>query len=389
MEEHQEHIRALLEPLDDRPSQILLPRAAVGRTLAENVYSPIDLPVFRNSAMDGYAVAAESLAVLPARLTVLGIVGAGADYGDPVPAGAAVKLMTGAPLPPNTDCVVPVEDTDTDGAAVIIRTPRSAGDFVREPGTDIRRGMLLARAGTVLEPKHAAALAAAGVAGVPVRRRIDAAVITTGNELIRPGLELGPGQIYDSNGVALATALEANGTQVRMVAHSSDDPNEFRRLLDVAFDSAQVVFTTGGISMGDFEVVRQTLSPLGGEFGHVAVQPGGPQGTTVINGVPVLSFPGNPVSALVSFHVFAREVLRDLAGLAEIGPRTLPVGTVLRSPAGKRQFQRGRLVDGGVEPVAGPGSHLIATMARADVLIDIPAETTSVPAGADVRVWPI
>ncbi|NKY86157.1 molybdopterin molybdotransferase MoeA [Nocardia veterana] len=386
VEEHRDRIEQLLRPLAVRDVEQLALHGARGRMLAEDVMSPLDLPVFRNSGMDGYAVRAESVAVTPVTLPVAGVVAAGQGGLDRLPTGTAVKVMTGAPVPPGADCVIPVEDTRPGDGVVTIERGRSAGDFVREPGADIRRGELLVAAGTVLAPHRIAALAAVGVAEVTVARRVRAAVLTTGDELVSAGVALRPGQIYNSNGIALASALGANGIDVVDVSHSRDDATEFRRKLAVATAAADVVFTSGGVSQGDFEVVKEVLAGCGGEFGAVAVQPGGPQGLTVVDGVPVLSFPGNPVSTMVSFEVFARPVLRALSGLRAVPVHDVPLVDSVRSPAGRRQFLRGRLTDAGVRPVSGPGSHLVAAMAQADVLIDIPAEVTAVAAGAMVRV---
>ncbi|NNH74170.1 molybdopterin molybdotransferase MoeA [Nocardia uniformis] len=386
VDDHRQRIEALLRPLAERETERVPMAAALGRRLAEEVYAPLDLPVFRNSAMDGYAVRADSVATVPVTLPLAGVVAAGNAGLHPLPPGSAVKIMTGAPIPPGADCVVPVEDTHGDGATVTIEKTRVAGDFVREPGTDVRAGDLLVAATTVVAPRHVAALAAVGFGDLPVTRRVRAAVLTTGDELVPAGSALAPGQIYNSNGIALAAALTDNGVEVLSVAHSTDDPEEFRRALTAAVATADVVFTSGGVSKGDFEVVKDVLATLGGEFGSVAVQPGGPQGLTVIDGVPVLSFPGNPVSTMVSFEVFARPILRWLAGLPEVATAELELVDPVRSPAGRRQFLRGRVADKSVALVAGPGSHLIATMANADVLIDIPAETTELPAGSMVRV---
>ncbi|WP_194814882.1 gephyrin-like molybdotransferase Glp [Nocardia sp. XZ_19_385] len=386
VDEYRETIEQLLRPLAARAVESVPVPEALGRQLAEEVRSPVDLPVFRNSAMDGYAVRAESVASAPVTLPLAGVVAAGNPGETPLPPGGALKVMTGAPIPPGADCVVPVEDTHSDGATVTIERGRAAGEFVREAGTDVRTGDLLVPAGVALNPRHIAALAAVGLAEVPVFEQIRAAVITTGDELVPAGSTLRPGQIYNSNGTALAAALTANGVAVVSVEHSTDDPTEFHELLDEATDSADLVFTSGGVSQGDFEVVKDVLAPLGGTFGPVAVQPGGPQGLTVSDGVPVLSFPGNPVSTMVSFEVFARPILRKLGGLPEIEIRELPLLEAVRSPAGRRQFLRGRVTAEGVEPVSGPGSHLVAGMAWADVLIDVPAEATEVPAGTAVSV---
>ncbi|MFI9509780.1 gephyrin-like molybdotransferase Glp [Nocardia sp. NPDC052566] len=393
VDEYRDSIEQLLRPLAARALESVPVPAALGRQLAEDVHAPIDLPVFRNSAMDGYAVQAETVVVAPVTLPLAGVVAAGAAGQAPLPHGAAMKVMTGAPIPPGADCVVPVEDVETDGASVTVQRGRTAGEFVREPGTDVRAGELLVPAGTSLAPRHIAALAAVGVAEVPVFLPVRAAVITTGDELVPAGTALRPGQIYNSNGIALAAALTANGVRVVSVQHSTDDPAQFRRLLTAATRSADVVFTSGGVSKGDFEVVKDVLQPLGGQFGAVAVQPGGPQGLTVVDGVPVLSFPGNPVSTMVSFEIFARPILRHLAGLAPAQSYQLPLLDPIRSPEGKRQFLRGSIQwsqdrhPAAVAVVSGPGSHLIAGMAWADVLIDVPAADTSLPVGTIVRVW--
>ncbi|MBF6130441.1 gephyrin-like molybdotransferase Glp [Nocardia brasiliensis] len=401
VDEYRDSIEQLLRPLAARAVEDVAVPHALGRQLADDVRAPVDLPVFRNSAMDGYAVRAASVAVAPVTLPLAGVVAAGDAGQTPLPPGAAMKVMTGAPIPPGADCVVPVEDARADDSTVTVERGRGAGEFVREPGTDVRAGELLARAGTTLAPRHIAALAAVGLPAVAVMRPVLAAIITTGDELVPAGADLRPGQIYNSNGIALAAALTANGVTVVSVEHSTDDPAQFRKLLAAATGCADVVFTSGGVSKGDFEVVKDVLEPLGGQFGPVAMQPGGPQGRTVVDGVPVLSFPGNPVSTMVSFEVFARPILRRLAGLAPAPSYDLPLhNAVARSPQGKRQFLRGKLIHPksgdlsapqqlpeAVEVVSGPGSHLVASMAWADVLIDVPAEATTLPAGAVVRVW--
>ncbi|HEY5857584.1 MAG TPA: gephyrin-like molybdotransferase Glp [Aldersonia sp.] len=379
------HAVAALFP-DDLTAETVAVTAALGRVLAADVTSPLDLPVFRNSQMDGYAVRAADLVTVPTELPVASVTAAG-DAPATLPPGHAIKIMTGAPLPDGADTVVPVEDTKADGSTVRIEHGRSPGEFVRDPGADVHRGELLLPADVTIAARHVAVLAAVGIGDVSVRRKLRVAMLTTGAELVPAGEPLGPGQIYNSNGIALAAAAEANGAEVTSVAHSTDDVATFTTRLDAALAQADVVFTSGGVSMGDFEVVRETLIPRGGWFHHVAMQPGGPQGLTVVDGVPVLSFPGNPVSTLVSFEVFARPVLRRLAGLPTLESQPARLASDLRSPPGKRQFHRGLRTENGVELVSGPGSHLIAAMARADVLIDVPSQVTELPIGADVQVW--
>jgi len=386
VEEYRDSIEQVLRPLAMRSLEIVPVPEALGRLLAEDVHAPVDLPVFRNSAMDGYAVRAATVQHTPVTLPLAGVVAAGEPGSTPLPAGGAWKVMTGAPIPPGADCVVPVEDTRVEDGRVVIERGRGVGDFIREPGTDVRAGDLLVSAGTGLTPRHIAALAAVGVARIGVFARVRAAVITTGDELVPAGTPLRPGQIYNSNGIALAAALTADRVQVVSVEHSTDDPAVFARLIAATTRAADVVFTSGGVSQGDFEVVKEVLSERGGQFGSVAMQPGGPQGLSVVDGVPVLSFPGNPVSTLVSYEVLARPVLRRLSGLPQVRAFETTLVEPVRSPAGRRQFLRGRMTEEGVVTVSGPGSHLIAGMAKAEVLIDIAAEVTGLPAGAPVRV---
>ncbi|MGC0364719.1 molybdopterin molybdotransferase [Rhodococcus sp. 27YEA15] len=387
VEEHSAHVSGLLAGLHTLPPEHIPVPNSLSRIASSDVRSPVDLPLFRNSQMDGYAVDAASVRTTPVTLPVRGVLAAGSGEPPRHRPGSAFRIMTGAPIPDGADAVVPVEDTSnvTDGTVTIERG-RAVGEFVRERGSDVDAGTVLLEAGTLLQPRHVAVLAAVGSVTISVRTRPKVAVITTGSELKHAGTQLNPGEIYDSNGTALATLAEANGADVVSVARSTDDPAMFRELLSHATAAADLVFTSGGVSMGDFEVVKETLTPLGGTFGHVAMQPGGPQGTAVVNDVPVLSFPGNPVSTMVSFEIFARADIRRAAGLSPIGRERLPLREPLRSIPGKRQFLRARRVDGGVELVAGPGSHLVAAMAWADLLVDVPATVTGLDVGALVDV---
>ncbi|WP_072690903.1 molybdopterin molybdotransferase MoeA [Rhodococcus marinonascens] len=389
VEDHARHVAALLAALHTRSAEDIPLGDALGRVLAADVHSPVDLPLFRNSQMDGYAVDAASITAVPAFLPVRGVIAAGPVTPATHVPGTAYRIMTGAPIPDGADAVVPVEDTETaDGEVRIVRT-REAGEFVRERGSDVQTGTLLLAAGHILAARHIAVLAAVGLQRVPVRPRPRVAVITTGAELVDAGSTPRPGEIFDSNGIALASSVRANGAEVVSITRSGDDTAEFRTLLAEATTTADLVLTSGGVSMGDFEVVRDTLTPLGAEFGHVAMQPGGPQGTAVVDGVPVLNFPGNPVSTLVSFEVFARPEIRRAGGLPPTEPEELPLAAAITSIPGKRQFLRARRTDAGVELVSGPGSHLVAAMAWADVLVDVPANLTTLDAGQLVKVIPL
>jgi len=399
VEEHARHIRTLFaESVSLADGATELPLAeALGRMTASVVRSPIDLPLFRNSQMDGYAVRSADLAQLPVSLPVTGDIPAGPANPPALTPGTAVRIMTGAVVPEGADCVVPVEDVEVepgvggdplDGAMVKILVGRPSGDFVRDRASDLAAGAELLPAGQLLGARHLAALAAAGITAVPVRRRLRVAVISTGAELVAPGDSPRPGQIFDSNLTALSAAVTETGAELVLAERSSDETAVFRDILDRATGLADLVITSGGISEGAYEVVRETIGPLGASVGHIAMQPGGPQATATVNGVPVLCFPGNPVSTQVSFAIFARPLLLESAGRDDdvTTDRTLSVG--IRSIAGKRQFLRGRLDSrGSVELVSGPSSHLVAAMARADVLVDIPADVTELAAGESVRVW--
>lgn len=396
VEEHVAHITRLLEPLTTEPAVEAVPLAeARGRVAAADVRSEVDLPLFRNAQMDGFAVRAADVAQVPVALEVTGDVPAGHEVPLVLAAGTAIRIMTGAPVPSGADAVVPVEDTelvlgrddDLQGAVVEIRRARAHGEFVRDRGSDLRRGDVLVRAGTRLAPRHLAALAAAGVTTVDVRARLRVAILTTGSELAAPGASVRFGQVFDANGVALAALVEEAGAVVSLRGSSDDDPAAFARILDAAVAASDLVVTSGGISKGAYEVVREVLLPRGAEVTTVAMQPGGPQATAVVDGVPVVCFPGNPVSTQVSFAVFLRSPLRRAAGLPELPLRTERLTEPVRSVPGKRQFVRGRSAPGGVAAVSGPGSHLVAAMANADVLIDLPAAAEAVEAGADVTVW--
>jgi molybdopterin molybdotransferase len=322
--------------------------------------------------------------------------------------------MTGAMVPEGADCIVPVEDTDavfrpvTSNAdalvdqngtqTVTIRVSRSPGEFVRDRGSDVRAGDVLVPAFVRLAPRHLAALAAAGIETVSVRRRPRIAIITTGAELGAPTGSAPPeqGRIFDSNAVALKAAVSENGCETVFADVSGDVPAELIQALDGAVAAkADLIITSGGISAGAFEVVRDVLVPLGGLIGTVAMQPGGPQGTAIYRSVPVVAFPGNPVSTQISFAVFLAPFLREDAGLEPLTPSIHRLRSAIASVPGKRQFLRGRW-DGDpgalpperwVDLVSGPSSHLVAGMARADVLIDVPAEIIDLPAGSPVRVW--
>ena len=387
---HGEHVAALLETALSNPAIEHVPLdAALGRVTAHAVVSPIDLPLFRNSQMDGFAVHADDVAVVPARLLVVGEIAAGITEPSLIGTeGRAVRIMTGAPLPEDADAVVPVEDTTADGDAVIIGRSRAVGEYVRERGSDVRTGQQILDASIRLAPRHLGVLAAVGLTSVGVRARVRVAVITTGSELVPAGAEPQYGQLFDSNGVALAAAARAAGAEVVWQGHVVDEPALMVAALTEAAAVSDVIITSGGISMGAYEVVREVLEPLGAQVGTVAMQPGGPQATALFEGVPVICFPGNPVSSQLSFEVFVAPLLRQAAGMPRAERARRVLAHDITSVPGKRQFLRGRIVDSGlVEQVSGPGSHLVAALAAADSLIIVPEDVLMLKAGETVETW--
>lgn len=361
--------------------------AALGRVTASAVLSPVDLPLFRNSQMDGFAVHAADVATVPATLPIVGEVAARAASPAFLEAGTAVRIMTGAVVPEGADAVIPVEDTTVSDDVVSITRSRSAGEYVRDRGSDALAGSELLPHGQLLAARHLAALAAAGLDTVSVTRRVRVAVITTGAELISAGEVPEPGQIFDANAIALVAAATSAGGEVTFARRVWDDTSALLAALGEAASVADVILTSGGISHGDYEVVRELLEPRGAWVGHVAMQPGGPQATAVFEGVPVICFPGNPVSTQLSFEVFVAPILRQYAGLPAARRSSRALNESVRSVEGKRQFLRGRIEGASVTPVSGPGSHLVAGLAAADCLIVIPEQVAAVRLGESVEVW--
>ncbi|NUS10711.1 MAG: molybdopterin molybdotransferase MoeA [Streptomyces sp.] len=426
--EHLDSILGQLAPLEAIELQLL---DAQGCVLVEDVTVPVALPPFENSSMDGYAVrVADTEAATfehPAVLEVVGDVAAGSGEPPTVGPGQAARIMTGAPLPPGAEAVVPVEWTDGGagggpattmaahsldpaGAAGEVRVHRGAasGQFVRARGSDVAAGELALAAGTVLGPSQIGLLAAIGRSSVTVRPRPRVVVVSTGSELVQPGDTLGPGRIHDSNSFALTAAARAAGAIAYRVGAVVDEVETLRATIEDQLVRADIIVTTGGVSVGAYDVVKEALSSLGGAMddaegnsggnGHVdfrklAMQPGKPQGFGRIGParIPLLALPGNPVSAYVSFELFVRPAIRTLMGVGPVHRdvvRAACVTAIESSPEGRRQFLRGRYdpTSGTVTPVGGSGSHLVAALAHADALIVVPEDVTSLEAGAEVDV---
>ena len=391
VEEHRRVVAGLINP---RPPVALPLADALGLVLAVDVVAPLSLPRFDNSAMDGYAVLATDVAAAgqdtPVRLPVAEDIPAGRTDIPTLAAGTAHRIMTGAPLPAGATAVVPVEATDGATDTVTIRSAPREGQHIRRAGEDVTAGTTVLRAGQVVTPAALGLAAALGLGELTVLPRQRVLVVSTGTELVGPGVPLQPGQIYESNGVMLAAAVRDAGADVAASPMTGDDVDAFRETLRGHAADADLILTTGGVSAGAYEVVKDALGGSGDvEFVKVAMQPGMPQGAGTLDGVPVVTLPGNPVSALVSFEVFVRPALRAAMGRpdAERPHREAVLTEDLTSPRGKRQFRRGVLDGDAVTSYGPPASHHLRWLASANCLLELGEDVDSVNAGSRVQVW--
>ncbi|MCW2615394.1 MAG: molybdopterin molybdochelatase [Frankiales bacterium] len=396
VEEHLARILSVVEPLSSLQLGLM---DAHGCVLTEDVVAVAALPGFDNSSQDGYAVrrddvlgASESSPVV---LPVTGDVAAGPASPLRVQPGVCVRIMTGAMMPAGADAVVPLEWTDGGISSVSITRVPDVGAYVRRVGEDVAAGETVLTAGTVLGAAQIGIAAAVGRSRLVVRPRPRVVVVSTGSELVEAGQPLSPGRIADSNSPALtAAALEAGAIAYR-VGIVPDDPRTLASTLEDQLVRADVLVTSGGVSVGAYDVVKEVLSRLGTvQFDKVAMQPGMPQGFGTIgpDSTPVFGLPGNPVSALVSFEAFVRPALRKMLGATPLErPRVRAVAAkTLTAPEGKQAYLRVLLeVKKGayvVTPVSGPGSHLMAGMARANALAIVPVGVERIAAGDPVDV---
>lgn len=396
-----EHASALAALVGPTPVVATPLAEALGLVLGHDLLAPVDLPPFDNSAMDGYVGRAADLpadGAFPLTLPVSHDIPAGRSDGRPLAAGTLARIMTGAPLPPGGEVIVPVERTDGGVDRVRVDGAPAPGVHVRRRGEDLFAGTVALAAGTVMGPTQIGLAAALGLATVEVRRPLRVTVLSTGSELMPPGTALRPGQIYESNSPMLAAALRAVGAQVRIEHFVADDVPALLAALEQAATGADLLLTSGGVSAGAYEVVKDALTGPGGadggpavDFVKVAMQPGMPQGAGRFAGVPLITLPGNPVSSYVSFEVFLRPLVRAAMGHPDVMRPVVrvPLADAITSPAGKRQFRRGNLdtVAGTVSVWGGPGSHLLSWLAGADSMIVVDDDTTSLQPGDEVEVW--
>jgi len=388
-----EHRRVVAGLITAREPVTVPVAEALGLVLAEDVVAPLSLPGFDNSAMDGYAVVGDDIAAAtddtPVRMPVTEDIPAGRTDIPTLTAGTAHRIMTGAPLPSGATAVVPVESTDGAIDTVTIRASVRPGQHVRRAGEDVTAGSTVLRAGQVVTPAALGLAAALGLSELTVVPRQRVLVMSTGTELVAPGTPLQPGQIYESNAVMLAAAVREAGGDVVASPMTGDDVEVFRETLAGHTGDADLVVTTGGVSAGAYEVVKDALTGAV-EFVKVAMQPGMPQGAgTLEDGTPIITLPGNPVSALVSFEVFIRPALRAAMGLPdpERPRRTAALTEDLTSPRGKRQFRRGVLDGDTVTSYGPPASHHLRWLASANCLLELDEDTVEAAAGERVQVW--
>jgi molybdopterin molybdotransferase len=430
VEAHLAEILGTVRPLP--PTELSLSDAN-GLVLAENVTASVPLPSFDNSAMDGYAVRVGDVAAAseraPVTLPVVGEIAAGDTGAYALAPGTSIRIMTGAMLPHGTEAVVPVEWTDGGAARVTVYGRVEPGHALRPAGEDARAGEVLVSAGTMLRPMHIAVIAATGRGTVRVRPRPRAVVLSTGNELAEPGTPIVPGRIWDSNSFMIAAAAREAGCLAHRQAIVPDNPDEVLPAIEDQLARADLMITTGGVSMGgEHDVVKAALRRLGSvSFRKVAMQPGMPQGFGTValtssaapegrtrrgliaslaergevaertvgsagegERVPIFTLPGNPVSAYVSFQVFVRPAIGALQAYDHLGlemARAELTGP-LRSPPGRRSFLRGVLDRGRgrVAPLTGQGSHQVATLGKANALIIVPEWVVQMAQGEFVEV---
>lgn len=366
---------------------------ALGTTLAEPIRADADVPPFDNSAMDGYAVRAEDVATVPARLRVIERIAAGAAPLRTVGPGQAARIMTGAPIPRGADTIVRIEDTDAGLDIVTVTVATARRTSVRPAGDDIRAGSTVFDPGRVLRPAEIGVLASLGRPRIRVVRRPRVAVVSTGDELVELDAPLGPGQIRDANRYAIAAAVRAAGAEAVDCGVVPDDPEALRQALVAAIASADAIVTSGGVSVGDHDHVKPVVESLGTiEFWSIAIRPGRPLAFGAVGDLrtPIFGLPGNPVSSLLTFELFVRPALLRMAGRTLLRrPRTTArLLETIEKPRGLRFFARGfHDATAGTVRTTGPqGSGILSSMALANCLIDIPEDAAGAVAGADVQV---
>jgi molybdopterin molybdotransferase len=391
VDQHLHDILALAKPLEPFAMPLL---ESHGTTLAVDVHSKVALPPWDNSAMDGFAVRAAE--IFPERpMEIAGEVAAGNSESSELPLGKVLRIMTGAPVPQGCDAVIPVEWSREEAGMVYFDKAPAYGAHIRNLGSDINVGDLILSAGTKLNATHIGAAAAIGVDSLITRPHPRVVLISTGDELVEPGLPLSHGQIYDANSWLLTTATREAGAIAYRVGAVPDNEEKFMQVLEDQLVRADLIVTSGGVSQGVYDTVKNVLATLGSvTFESVAMQPGMPQGYGLVgpDSTPIITLPGNPVSAYVSFELFVRPMIKALMGVRDL-ERPIVEATLMesvKSPLGKRSFLRGYAsFENGtyaVAPVAGQGSHMLGGLSQSNALIIVSEDIEQVSAGSQVRV---
>jgi len=372
---------------------------ALGRVLAEDIAARWPNPPFDNSAMDGYAVRSADVkgasAEKPAKLSVIYDLPAGSVPQGPVGPGQAVRIMTGAPVPEGADAVVMVEKTSSGDGSVLIKAEPRAGENIRKAGEDFKTGDIVIGKGSVVRPAEAGMLATVGVPFVMVHRRPRVAIISTGDELCDIGEQPGPGKIVNSNGYALAALVAASGAVPIQLGIAKDTKESLREKLTAAL-SADCIISSGGVSVGDYDFVKDVLKEMGSSmiFWKVAMKPGKPLAFGVIGGKPAFGLPGNPISSMVAFEQFVRPSLLKMSGRARIFRQSFEAALTndIKIKPGRMNFIRAELRSTGAGLAAtaldGQGSGMVLTMVRANSFIIVPQDSTGFKAGDAVRAQP-
>lgn len=386
-------ILAAVRPLGEREEVAL--KAALGRVLAADVVAPRNVPAHDNSAMDGYALRFEDLSQsTESRFRVVGTALAGKPFGGRLGSGEAIRIMTGAVIPPGADCVVMQEDVQRHEDELRVPPGQKAGQNLRRAGEDLAAGSVALKAGKRLGPAELGLVASLGIASVTVFRRLRVAVFSTGDELTPVGEPLAPGQIHDSNGYTLFGALHRLGCEVRELGVVPDEPATLEAALREAASQADAVITSGGVSVGDADYVKELIARLGEvAFWKIQVKPGRPMAFGRIGDAWLFGLPGNPVAALVAFYQFAQDALLTLMGVSPLPHRPLfPARclSTIRKPLGRREFCRGKLhpaPEGWSVGLTGPqGSGMLHSMSEADCFIVLDEAQGDVTPGDTVQV---
>ncbi len=392
-----EYIRAVLEPVTT--FERLHIRQALGRVLAADVISPVDVPGHDNSAMDGYAVRFADLKPdAEANLKLIGTAFAGKPFDGKISTGETVRIMTGAVIPQGADTVIMQERAKASGDNVSVTAVPKAGTNTRKAGEDLKKGEPALNKGQLVRPAELGLMASLGIGEVSVYRRLRVAFFSTGDELVSIGQPLGPGQIYDSNRYTLYGMLTRAGCELLDMGVIRDTPEAIEKAFAEASEAADVIITSGGVSVGEADYVKQILDRLGEVlFWKIAMKPGRPMAYGKIGGAHFFGLPGNPVAVMVTFYQFVRDALAVLQGQTTIKPlptlKARCTAPIKKAP-GRTEFQRGILSRGEdgewtVKPTGDQGSGILSSMSQAHCFIVLPTETGRLDAGAIVEVQPL